>query len=61
MPTYASRRSSSIEFSSIERECGKMPSSIPIRKTARNSRPFALWIVISVTSEPSPRIASWSE
>ena len=35
--------------SSIERECGKIPSSIPIMKTARNSSPFALWSVISVT------------
>ena len=51
MPTYASRRSSSISLSSIERECGKIPSSIPIRNTARNSSPFALWIVISVTSD----------
>ena len=30
-------------------------------KTARNSSPFALWSVISVTRLCSPRIASWSE
>ena len=47
--------------SSIERACGKTPSSIPTRKTARNSRPFALWSVISVTRLPSSASASWSE
>jgi hypothetical protein len=51
-----------MSFSSIERECGKIPSSMPIMKTARNSRPFALWIVISVTRPPSSsRIASCAE
>ena len=33
----------------IERACGKIPSSIPIMNTARNSSPFALCSVISVT------------
>ena len=39
IPTYASRRSSSIPFSSIDRACGKIPSSIPIISTCRTRDP----------------------
>ena len=50
IPTYTSRRSSSIPFSSLtERLCGQIPSSIPVRNTWSNSSPFVLCSVISVT------------
>ena len=38
---------------------GKIPSSIPTRKTAGNSSPLAMCMVISETVVPSP--SSWSE
>src|SRR5260370_1234631 len=50
MPTYTSRRSSSMPFSSFKaRLCGEMPSSMPVRKTWSNSRPLVLCSVITVT------------
>jgi hypothetical protein len=64
MPTYASRRSSS---SSLvwprARMCGKTPSSMPVRNTTGNSRPLAVWRVISViTPDPSSSSSGiWSE
>ena len=45
----------------LVRDVREDPSSIPIRNTARNSEPFALCSVISVTRLVSPRSASWSE
>ena len=54
MATYASRRSSSTPVGSIkEFMCGKMVSSMPATNTVSNSRPFAAWMVISVTAAPS--------
>ena len=38
----------------------KMPSSIPTRKTAGNSRPLAMWSVIRETLVPSPPSSSES-
>ena len=50
MPTYASRRSSSISSGSVRaRLCGKTPSSTPTMNTAGNSSPFAECSVISTT------------
>ncbi len=38
---------------------GKIPSSMPTRNTAGNSRPLAMCMVMSETLVPSP--SSWSE
>ena len=46
--------------SSIARECGNTPSSMPMMNTIGNSRPLALWSVISVTRPSSSRSASAS-
>ena len=63
MPTYARRRSSeSSSASSIARECGNVPCSMPVRNTTGYSRPLAVCRVISVTlPESSPSEGSWSE
>src|SRR6266478_3486478 len=60
IPTYTSRRSSSMPFSSFSaRLCGEMPSSIPVRNTWSNSRPLVLCKVINVTPGlPSKESAS---
>ncbi|MNL32140.1 hypothetical protein D3C87_1539720 [compost metagenome] len=56
MPTYISRRSSSI-FSSLmsssSRAWGRMPSSTPTRNTCGYSRPFEAWSVESRTASGS--------
>ena len=58
MPTYISRRSSSSPPSSTLASCGRLPSSQPITKTVRNSRPLAACRLIRRTALPgSPRSA----
>src|SRR5208283_324612 len=50
IPTYTSRRSSSMPFSSFTlRLCGQIPSSNPVKNTWSNSNPFVLCKVINVT------------
>ena len=61
-PTYINRRSSSSSAGeSALRECGKIPSSSPTRKTKGNSRPLALCMVMSCTAFSLPSSASVSD